>query len=136
MSVKTFLYSLFFSLIVALGLFGLLSSVLDNPTALLVQMVIVAIIVTVGLYLFRRLAGSAGKTADQAYKKAARQSVKRHKLATAGKKSRNLQHPSRLKVISTGSRTFRDFSRTSLREDRHLTVIDGKKAKKKKRVLF
>lgn len=130
---KTFLYSLVFSLIIALGLFGLLSSILDNPTALLVQLLIVAVIVAIGLFLFRRLAESTGGGDQSRYRRAARQSIRRHKMAS--RKGRGF-HPSNLKVISTGSRLHRETGRQSSKDQSYLTVIDGKKNKKKKRVLF
>ncbi|RYL92337.1 hypothetical protein EWI07_09890 [Sporolactobacillus sp. THM7-4] len=132
---KTFLYSLIFFLIVGLGLFGLLASFLDNPTALLVQLLIVAVVAAVGLYLFRRLADGTGNRDRVRYRKAAKQSARRHRLSSFVRKSRGI-NPSKLKVISNGSRSFRGITHHPSKENKHLTVIDGKKNKKKKRVLF
>lgn len=137
MSVKTFLYSLVFFLIVALGLFGLLASFLKNSTALLVQLLIVVAVAAVGLFFFRRLAGGGGTgNGERArYRKAAKQSARRRRLTALSRRARGI-HPSKLKVISNRSRKLKEFSRQSSKDHGHLTVIDGKKNKKKKRVLF
>lgn len=135
MSVKTFLYSLVFFLIVALGLFGLLASFLNNSTALLIQLLIIAAVAAAGLFFFRRLAGGSGNGERARYRKAAKQSMRRHKLSVLGRKVRGI-HPSKLKVISNRSRKLKEVSRQSTKDHGHLTVIDGKKNKKKKRVLF
>ncbi|MDD9149286.1 MULTISPECIES: SA1362 family protein [unclassified Sporolactobacillus] len=132
---KTFLYSLVFFLIVALGLFGLLASFLNNSTALLVQLLIIAAIAAAGLFFFRRLAGGSRNEDRARYRKAAKQSIRRRKLSALSRKVRGI-HPSKLRVISNRSRNLKEVSRQSIKDHGHLTVIDGKKNKKKKRVLF
>ncbi|TGA96400.1 hypothetical protein E4665_15710 [Sporolactobacillus shoreae] len=132
---KTFLYSLIFSLIIALGIFGLLTKIFSNPTALLVQLLILAAIIAVGLFFFKRLAEGTGNADQALYRRAAKQSLKRRKITSISRKFRGI-HPSRFKVISSGSRSFKELSRQSIKEHGHLTVIEGKKNKKKKRVLF
>lgn len=135
---KTFLYSLIFFVIIGLGLFGLLASFLDNPSALLVQFLIVAIVAAVGLLLFRRLAEGMSSGEQALYKKAAKHSSRRYKSRTTGRKTRLSSGASKLKVISSdGSRRqTHALAHPNPKNHGHLTVIDGKKNKKKKRVLF
>ncbi|MFT8317452.1 MAG: SA1362 family protein [Sporolactobacillus sp.] len=134
MSVKTFLYSLAFFSIVGLGLFGLLSLFFDHQQAFFVQLIIAAVVVVIGLFFFRRLADDTVRTDQNRYRKAAKQTAKRRKL-TAYRKLRGI-HASRLKVISSSPHSFKDLGRRSAKPHGHLTVIEGKKNKKKKRVLF
>ncbi|RYM06029.1 hypothetical protein EWH99_04025 [Sporolactobacillus sp. THM7-7] len=132
---KTFLYSLIFFLIVGFGLFGLLVSFFNNPTALLVQLTIIAAVIAIGLLLFRRLANGVGNGERARYRKAAKLSAKRRKTALSGRKTRGL-NPSKLKVISNNPHRLRGYAHHHGKDHGHLTVIDGKKNKKKKRVLF
>lgn len=132
---KTFFYSLAFSLIIALGIFGLLTKIFSNPTALLVQLMIVAGVIVVGLFFFKRLAEGTGNNDQALYRRAAKQSVRRHKDSALTRRIRGI-HPSRLKVISNGSSHSFKEARQPSKDHGHLTVIEGKKSKKKKRVLF
>ncbi|MCI1859715.1 MAG: hypothetical protein LKI94_09805 [Sporolactobacillus sp.] len=130
---KTFLYSLVFSLIIVLGLFGFLSTFLNNPAALLLQIVIIAAVVALGAFFYRRLAGWSEANEQALYRKAARQSRKRKRIDTAGRK--HSLHPAKLRVINNRSRSFH-LSREPAKSQGHLTVINGNKNKKKKRAPF
>lgn len=134
---RTFLYSFAFLLIGGLGLFGLLSMFLPSQnTVIFTQLIIVALIVIVGLFFFRRLAEWTGNGDQARYRKAARQSRKRRKLASFSRRTRNLRPTQKLKVIKNGAYRLKDLTHHSSKSHDHLTVIEGRKNKKKKRLLF
>lgn len=134
---KTFLYSLFFTVIIVLGIYGLLTRVFTNPAALFIQLSIIALIVLIGLFLFKKLTEGSANSDQVLYRKAVRQSKKRRKISAFNRKMHNM-HASRLKVVSNGGKMLKDhgFSSHTDKEHHHLTVIEGKKSKKRNRLLF
>lgn len=136
-SVKTFLYSLFFTIIIALGIYGLLTRFFTNPAALFIQLSIVAVVVLIGLFFFRKLTGGSANSDQVQYRKAARQSRKRRKVSLLNRRLHAI-HASRLKVVSSGGRMLKDqpYAAHKDKEHSHLTVIEGKKNKKRNRLLF
>jgi len=128
------LYYLIFFAVVGLGLLGLLSFILHDPATLLVQVIILGLVITLGLFLFKSLVTGSSKNTGR-YRKAARLSRKRHKGFAASWKA-HVMRPSRLKVISTDSNAKKNLSHLRPRDHGHLTVIEGKKNKRRKRVLF
>ncbi|WP_010631986.1 SA1362 family protein [Sporolactobacillus vineae] len=134
---KTFFYSLFFTIIIVLGIYGLLTRVFTNPAALFIQLLIIALVVLIGLFLFKKLTGGTGNSDQMQYRKAARQSRKRHKMPAFNRRL-HTTHTSRLKVVSSGGKLLKDqgFSSHKEKAHSHLTVIEGKKNKKRNRLLF
>lgn len=131
---KRILYYLIFFAIVGFGFLGLFSSILHDPAALLVQVFILGLVIAFGLFLFKKLVAGPNKNAGR-YRKAAKLSKKRRKGFGASWKT-HMMRPSRLKVISTDSNTKKTLSHLRPKDHGHLTVIEGKKNKRKKRVLF
>lgn len=134
---KTFFYSLFFTIIIVLGIYGLLTRVFTNPAALFIQLLIIALVVLIGLFLFRKLAGGTSSSEQLQYRRAARQSRRRHKMPAFNRRPHTI-HASRLKVVSSGGKLLKDqgFSSHKEKTTSHLTVIEGKKNKKRNRLLF
>ncbi|MCL1632555.1 hypothetical protein M3N64_11560 [Sporolactobacillus sp. CPB3-1] len=134
---KTFFYSLTFLIIGGLGLFGLLSMFLPSQkTVIITQLIILALVVIIGLFFFRRLAEWTGNVDQARYKKAARQSRRRRRVAAYSRKTRNMHAATKLKVIKNGTYSIKKLTHQQNKEHGHLTVIEGRKNKKKKRLLF
>lgn len=129
---KHIVQSIIFIALICLGVFGLFSLFFAHPMALFIQIVIVGIIVLIGLFFFQRLLEGPDR---RRYKHAAKQSRKHHRFA-AYRRLRGMR-ASRLKVISNRKpNPLKVFNHQSSKDQKHLTVIEGKKNKKKKRVLF
>ncbi|MCO7176582.1 hypothetical protein ACFP7A_11785 [Sporolactobacillus kofuensis] len=134
---RTFLYSFGFMVIGGLGLFGLLSLFLPSQkTVIITQLIIVTLIIVIGLFFFRRLTEWTGSGEQARYRKAARQSRKRKNLSTFNRKTRILHQSQKLKVIKNGPYGLKDLTHQAAKNHGHLTVIEGRKNKKKKRLLF
>jgi hypothetical protein len=135
--VRTFFYSLTFLLIGGLGLFGLLSMFLPSQNSVLfTQLIIIALIIVIGLFFFRRLAEWTGNGDQARYKKAARQSRKKRKPVALSRRTRSLHSTSKLKVVKNGTYSLNSPTHQTSKSHGHLTVIEGRKSKKKKRLLF
>lgn len=121
-------------MLIGLGLFGLLSVFMAHPMALFIQLAIIGLIVLVGLFFFQRLLENP---AQRRYQAAAKHSKKQtHSKLAAYRRLRGMR-AARLKVISSHrSAPLKGLSHQSAKDQKHLTVIEGKKHKKKKRVLF
>lgn len=114
--------------IIGLGAIGLISMLLNNPTALLKQILIAGIIIGVGILLYR-LFILYGNRKQAGYRRALKQSKRLQK--------ERIPRPSHLKVIRSKSAKVRQpFDNLRKRNHHHLTVIDGKKKKKRKKVFF
>ncbi|MCO7126575.1 hypothetical protein NIE88_12450 [Sporolactobacillus shoreicorticis] len=134
---KTFFYSVAFLVIGGLGLFGLLSMFLPSQKSVIIaQLIIIALIVIVGLFFFRRLAEWTGNGDQARYNRALRQSRKRKKMTSIGRKVRTIHPAAKFKVIKSESSSLKTFTHQSTKDHGHLTVIEGRKNKKKKRLLF
>jgi len=135
--VRTFFYSLTFLVIGGLGLFGLLSMFLPSQKSVIVtQLIIITLIIIIGLFFFRRLAEWTGNGDQARYNRALRQSRKRKKTASNGRRTRSIHPASKFKVIKNGSHSLKTLTHQSAKDHGHLTVIEGRKNKKKKRLLF
>lgn len=122
--------NLLFFILIGLGVIGLIAYLMSNPIALLEKLAIGALIIAgiVGLYKWL----SKGKTPNesQAYRRAVRQSKKRKKSTT-----RHVpRSTSKLTVIPTRSvkKKRPPLDRLKHKGHGHLTVIEGKKKKRKK----
>lgn len=110
--------------LIILAVFGLVTGILKNPVGILKGLTITALIVAALYFLVTRFsAAGPGKQQQRAFHKAAKRSRKKYQskdLNASSKKS---------KIRSLASaRKKKDAS--------HLTVIDGKKGKKKNRASF
>lgn len=115
--------------LIALAIVGIISSLIANPMAF-IQSIIVFLIIGFGIiFLIRRFNGAnPGKREQNAFKKAAKRSKKRFQQKD------NRKQPS-LKSTNGNVSTFRKV-KNKPKSTAHLTVIEGKKGKKKKRASF
>ncbi|MFT8362162.1 MAG: SA1362 family protein [Sporolactobacillus sp.] len=131
---KKIIYSIIFLLLIGLCLFGLLSVFMAHPMALFIQLAIIGLIVLVGLFFFQRLLENP---TQRQYHAAVKQTKKqKHGRLAAYRRLRSMR-AARLKVISNHRPALlKGLTHPSAKDQKHLTVIEGKKHKKKKRVLF
>ncbi|MTT32671.1 hypothetical protein GMB86_11705 [Terrilactibacillus sp. BCM23-1] len=139
---KSLMYPLIFWFIIGLAAIGLFINLIYHPMALFSQLLIMVLVVFLGMFLIKRLMGvSTNKTEYTAYRKAVKQSKKKqrhrsknHFIQSRSRSSRALQH--NFKVISSDTHLKRNINLTKAKDHGHLTVINGKKHKKRKRMLF
>lgn len=110
--------------LIVLSVIGIFSKLWNDPVGVLKTLAVVALVGAVIYFLVRRFSGSGpGKQHQRAFQKAAKRSKKRFQAKEANASSK------RSKIRSLASaRKKKDAS--------HLTVIDGKKSKKKNRASF
>jgi ABC-type nickel/cobalt efflux system permease component RcnA len=121
--------SVIVGVLIILALLGIYSAITTNPSSLLRNMAIIALI-GIGIYfVVRKISNSSPQRKEQqAFLKAAKKSKKRlhHKSGDPG-----------VKTSSVGPlSTLKKSSKTKKKSPAHLTVIDGKKGKKKNRASF
>ncbi|MDQ6599622.1 SA1362 family protein [Bacillus salipaludis] len=112
--------------LILLALLGIFATFTNNPSAFLQNILVIALVGLVIFFLVRRFSNSSPQKKEQrAFLKAAKQSKKRlqHKGKDSGIKSSSLGTLSSLKKSN----------RIKKKSPAHLTVIDGKKGKKKNR---
>lgn len=131
---KSWLRTLMLLVVLGLGLIGIYSMIVTNPLNLLIKIIIIGAVIGIGLYVFRRFFSPRPNDSSH-YRRAVRQSKKIHKSSTGPYKIRPIRH-SHLKAVPSITKKRRGPSPLKIRDHAHLTVIEGKKAKKKKRVLF
>lgn len=111
--------------VIALAILGLISSIFTNPFGLLKSIMITAVIVGVIYLIYTRLTqGKADRKEQRAFRKAVRQSQKRNKSLTKKNNVTNISSKPAHKI------------KTHKKSDTQLTVIEGKKNKKKNRASF
>ncbi|WP_368857066.1 SA1362 family protein [Neobacillus paridis] len=111
--------------LIVLAFLGLVSSFTANPAGFIQKIAIMAIIVLVIFFLVRKFSNSSPQKKEQrAFLKAAKQSKKRlqQRSGDTGQKNSSFGPISTLKK-----------PKTKRKPPAHLTVIDGKKGKKKNR---
>ncbi|MEH7093901.1 SA1362 family protein [Neobacillus vireti] len=115
--------------LIILALLGLVSSFTANPAGFIQGIAVVALIGLVIYFLFRRFSHSSPQKKEQrAFLKAAKKSKKR--LQQKG-------GDSTARTSSLGTLTsLKKSTKTKKKSPAHLTVIDGKKGKKKNRASF
>ncbi|WP_308211922.1 SA1362 family protein [Neobacillus cucumis] len=115
--------------LIILALLGLVSSFTANPAGFIQGIAVIALIGLVIYFLFRRFSNSSPQKKEQrAFLKAAKKSKKR--LQQKG-------GDSTAKTSSLGTLTsLKKSTKTKKKSPAHLTVIDGKKGKKKNRASF
>ena len=115
----------FLAVLVALALFGFVSQLIANPAGIIRTIAITVAVVAIILFIFNRLTKTGPQKHEQrAFHKAAKQSKKRLKQKENSPIGRR---PAKVRSI-TAARKKKDAS--------HLTVIEGKKGKKKNRATF
>ncbi|MFT8871079.1 MAG: SA1362 family protein [Sporolactobacillus sp.] len=132
---KAVVYSLAFIIILGSALFGFLSMVFRQPISFVAELALILGMIAVVWFIVRHVHPA---TDQSRYRKAAsRQSIQKKHRLTAYKRLRSIR-ASHLKVISS-SNTFQRAGRLkteTVKEQNHLTVIEGKKSKKRNRLLF
>lgn len=111
--------------LIILSIIGVVTSFLDDPVGFLKILAGFALVGAVIYFLVRRLSGtSPGKQQQRAFQKAAKRSKKRFQSKEANASSKR----STIRSLATARKKKKDAS--------HLTVINGKKGKKKNRASF
>ncbi|MDQ0197330.1 putative lipid-binding transport protein (Tim44 family) [Neobacillus ginsengisoli] len=115
--------------LIILALLGVYGSITANPAGFIQGIAVIALIGLVIYFLVRRFSASSPQKKEQrAFLKAAKQSKKRLQLKSGD---------SHVKSSSLGTLTsLKKNTKTKKKSPAHLTVIDGKKAKKKNRASF
>jgi type II secretory pathway pseudopilin PulG len=127
---KTRTSAVLVGVLIILALLGIFSAITTNPLKFIQSIAVIALIGIAIYFVVRKFSISSPQRKEQrAFLKAAKQSKKR------------LQHKSgdsNLKSTSAGSLTNlrKSSSKTKKKSPAHLTVIDGKKSKKKNRASF
>ena len=113
--------------IIALGVLGLVSRMFNDPIGFLRNILIIAIVAGIIYMVYTAVTKSKPtKKEQQSFRKAARQSKKRHKTKTAKRDN----------VASFSAAKSSRRIKPRRKSDSHLTVIEGKKNKKKNRASF
>ncbi|WP_017726995.1 SA1362 family protein [Halalkalibacterium ligniniphilum] len=121
--------------IFGLAILGLISSLITDPVGLLTQVVTVVAIAALLFFLFQRfMAQRNGGRVGGSQRPSSAQLRKAKRTSTAAKvEKRPTSLPAKLKQAK--KQTLKKPSKKR-REGSHLTVIEGKKNKKKNRALF
>ncbi|WP_108670826.1 SA1362 family protein [Peribacillus acanthi] len=115
--------------LIVLGIIGIGSRLFTDPIGALKSMLIFAIVLGVVVFIVKRLTKDHPNKRDQkAYSKAVRNSKKRLKQRDSDKKTN--------KVASFSLAQKAKKVKTKTKSETHLTVIEGKKGKKKNRAFF
>ena len=112
--------------IVVLGLIGLVSRLIYNPAGLFKQFLIMAITAGIVYLIYKRLTkGKPDNREQRAFLKAAKRSKKRLKQKSGSNSRDNIASFS----VAKSKKTIKPRKKSDI----HLTVIEGKKNKKKNR---
>lgn len=117
---------IFFYLMIVFGVIGLISLLNSNPIMLLTRILIGAAVIGIIIFIYRVVTGQ-NKAHDSGYKRAVRQSKKR-------KRERHREHatrPSHLQVVQSRALIKKKKPAEKKAASQHLTVIDGKKKRKR-----
>ncbi|MEH7124487.1 SA1362 family protein [Bacillus sp. JJ1532] len=110
--------------LVLLAVLGITSSMITNPAGFLRRIAVILLVGAIVYYIFQRFNRASPKKQEQrAFVRAAKKSKKRFHKPDAGKVSS--------RKANSGSLT--SIKRTRKKSSTHLTVIEGKKGKKKDR---
>ena len=121
--------SVLVGVLIILALLGIISAITTNPLKFLQSIAVIALIGIAIYFVVRKFSTSSPQRKEQrAFLKAAKQSKKR---------LQNKSGDPHVKGTSAGTlTTLRKSSKTKKKSPAHLTVIDGKKSKKKNRASF
>ncbi|WJE51667.1 SA1362 family protein [Bacillus cereus] len=121
-------------LIIGLAIFGLVSSAITNPYGMVKNIAIMLLVVGVFYLLYKMFTSSSGSANSQnSYKRAAKQSNQKYGKQNVAPLSNSL-----LKRNASDDKGKKGNSSVLKRKRKqsHLTVIEGKKNKKKDRASF
>ncbi|PWN76293.1 SA1362 family protein [Bacillus paranthracis] len=133
MNGRSFTFAIFV-LIIGLAIFGLVSSVITDPMGVLRNIGIMLAVVGIFYLLYKMFTNSSGSANSQSsYKRAAKQSSRKH-----GKQNIAPLSNSFFKSNASNDKGKKGnlSSLKRKRKQSHLTVIEGKKNKKKDRASF
>ncbi|MBM7681579.1 hypothetical protein JOD43_001746 [Pullulanibacillus pueri] len=120
-------WTIIFYLILSFGAIGLLSMLISNPVSLVKNLLIIAVVAGVIYFIYRLYLRKSPKDYAR-YRRAVKQTKKRAK-----DKERSPSRPAHLQVIQSQSvRKTTPVTKSHKRATNHLTVIDGKKRRRKK----
>ncbi|ENQ3081009.1 hypothetical protein ACEOWG_004342 [Bacillus cereus] len=134
MNGRSFMFALFV-VIVGLAIFNLVSFTIEDPMGVVKNIMIMLGVVGVFYLLYKMLtsSSSSANNSQSSYKRAAKQSNRKYGKQNVAPLSNNL-------LKKTASDTKGKKENTSFlkrkRKQSHLTVIEGKKGKKKDRASF
>ncbi|PEI92048.1 hypothetical protein CN679_13045 [Bacillus pseudomycoides] len=136
MNGRSFTFALFV-LIIGLAIFGLVSSAITDPYGMVKNIAIMLLVVGVFYLLYKMFTSSSGSSgsanSQNSYKRAAKQSNRKYGKQNVAPLSNSLlkRNASDDKVKKGNSSLLK-----RKRKQSHLTVIEGKKNKKKDRASF
>lgn len=120
-----------FYILISLAIFGFGYKLLVQPSQLFSQMIIWAIVIGVIFLIYQLVMKNKTNNEYSAFVKAAKKSKRRYKNKTVHTSSNRLNSTKKLNGKTTKSALSK-----KRRDHVHLTVIEGKKNKKKNRALF
>ncbi|MGF9963117.1 SA1362 family protein [Bacillus rhizoplanae] len=131
---RSFMFALFV-VIVGLAVFSLVAFTIENPMGVVKNLAIMLIVAGVFYLLYKMLTSSSGSAnnSQSSYKRAAKQSNRKYGKQNVTPLSKNLSKKSA--SDAKGKKGNASFLRRK-RKQSHLTVIEGKKGKKKDRASF
>ncbi|WP_416827190.1 SA1362 family protein [Ectobacillus polymachus] len=124
---RSFPKVLFFC-IVGLAVFQLVMTAVQNPADLLKQLLIIVIVLGAIYLLYRLITSTGGANSRASYNRAVKQSKRKYTKRNVTPLTKNKRDS---KTNKTSSSMFK-----KKRKSTHLTVIEGKKGKKKDRASF
>lgn len=133
MNGRSFMFA-FFILIVGLAVFGLASSTIADPSGMVRNIFTILLVVGVFYLLYKMFTSSSGSANTQSsYKRAAKQSNRKYGKQNVAPLSKSLL---KRNASDDKGKKGNTSSLKRKRKQSHLTVIEGKKNKKKDRASF
>ncbi|MGI2790185.1 SA1362 family protein [Bacillus cytotoxicus] len=133
MNGRSFMFA-FVSIIIGLAIFGLVSSAITNPIGMLQNIGLMLLVLGIFYLLYKMFTNSSGSAhSHNSYKRAAKQSNRKygkHNVAPLSKSFLKRNH-----TDDKGKKGNSPLLKRK-RKQSHLTVIEGKKNKKKDRASF
>jgi FtsZ-interacting cell division protein ZipA len=123
------------AVIIGLAVFGLAVQLVTDPLSLIKSALIFGGIVAVLFLLYKRFLAKRNGSEFSDYRKAAKQSAKRYKQRKQPTAMKAKEIVSKVNNHKVSSPKTKKSSKKKRRKDHNLTVIDGKKGKKKNRAL-
>lgn len=127
------MYSSISYIIIALALFGLFSSLFQNPMQFLQRALLFGLVLLV-LYLFYRMftTSTSNRSQQDAYRRAAKKTIKKYNTNKSSSLKRPLINKSKTKSMNKKP-VSSPLLKKKIKDTSHLTVIEGEKGKKKNR---
>ncbi|WP_020061594.1 SA1362 family protein [Bacillus sp. 123MFChir2] len=134
MNGRSFMFALFV-VIVGLAIFNLVSFTIEDPMGVVKNIMIMLVVVGVFYLLYKMLtsSSSSANNSQSSYKRAAKQSNRKYGKQNVTPLSNNLLKKNA--SDTKGKKENTSFLKRK-RKQSHLTVIEGKKGKKKDRASF